>query len=656
MSDRLALPSETPESSFSLSHRMSAVLVALVSSLAVVVAYCLPGVGIANAGTNDVSCRSGGAVVIVGGTNDPEGKAMIGVEQRYKGTGPASNNSNAGKYDVVYVDYPTTLWPLGAAGYDDSVAQGETATKSAIASYQASCPGKPVVVAGYSQGARVAGDVLSEIGQAGAKGEKIKVVLVDKDGNYIDKDGNRVTDPVTVEIDPSQISGELYSDPRQAGNKHGRGIELSLFGIIPGLTMTGSRGADDEDSGFGSLEGRVTSVCVDGDPICDLPDPLYDPIGAIDGLLGYFTKHGLYPYQMYRDPKTGEWTTDRTVSCDERNVCMVSADSAFAELFQGWAKDLGLTGITIPDFLANRPTIDVPFGFELAHLQKPIRLIEGLLPPLPKLGYGAYLPDMFVFQNILEGIVTLAPAKFEEGVTDLAASVRSIVLLPVNFVKYWAGQIVTAGPTITSGVTPLSATEVAGDDPDPAEKASLRKAFAILATDQESTNEQASSKNDTVEASNTVDNVAGNDEGNNGQGGTGEKDDGQKDDGQDSTTQDVPTTTQPEKHVVTPTPGNDESGDGNGGDGDGQQDQNHNNSTENTEKSTTTTDNKADDSTSNSDTSKSDTSKSDTSKSDTSKSNTSKSDSDGSISSNGDSDSGSNDSGNSGSGNNDSTN
>lgn len=448
------------------------VLTASVTGIAVAGALCLSGT--APARGDDLDC-GGGAVIIVGGTNDPEARHLIGVEQRYTGVGPDNRAgtadddarySGAGRYRVVHADYPTTIWPLGAAGYDDSTALGIASTARAISEYQADCDGKPVVVAGYSQGARVAGDVFADIGTS---------TPVDAAGNETADGTYRLVDVAGTPGDPSddvlisieQLSGELYADPRQAGDKTGRGIELSLIGIIPGLTMSGPRSGTPTDRGFGVLDDEVVSVCVEGDPICDLPDPFHDPIGAIDGLLGYFTKHNLYPFAMWRDPSSS-WTT-RPVDCDDQGTtCTVGAGSAFAELVQGWARDLGVTG-DLGDFLSGRPTLSLPLGIELADLQPLVRLVQGLLPPLPRLGYGAYLPDLFVFADILEGIRTLSPARFAEGVSALAASVRSIVLLPVAFVRYWTGALV--GPRIT---LPQQGTGVVADVTDPGPGSVLR--------------------------------------------------------------------------------------------------------------------------------------------------------------------------------------
>ncbi|MCR5979924.1 PE-PPE domain-containing protein [Gordonia jinghuaiqii] len=434
-----------------LRFRRGALWIASATGFSVAAAFCMTG---APASAESADCGAG-AVIAVAGTNDPA-DGLIGVRQRYTGIGPDNTPGTAdddprytgdGKYRVLDAEYPATIWPMGAAGYDDSTGQGAAATARAISGYQAACQGKPVVVAGYSQGARVAGDVLAGIGTSAPVDENGDPR---EDGTYRLVDVENTPDDTSddVLVNTEGLSGELYSDPRRTGDKTGRGIELSLIGIIPGLTMSGPRGETDADSGFGVLEGSVVSVCVDGDPICDLPDPVHDPIGAIDGLLGYFTKHNLYPYAMWRDPDQ-QWST-RPVACDVAGtgVCMVGADSAFAELVGGWARDVGYTG-EIGDFLSGRPTLDLPFGIELANLQPVVALMQGFLPSLPQLGYGAYLPNVFVFEDILQGIVTLSPDRLLAGVTALADSVRSIVMLPVNFVRYWAGEIV--GPVAVSG-------------------------------------------------------------------------------------------------------------------------------------------------------------------------------------------------------------
>ncbi|MEO9328297.1 cutinase family protein [Gordonia aurantiaca] len=410
-----------------LRSRRTALLIATTTGLATAASFGLFG-GVPEAAAD---CGSG-AVVIVAGTNDPYAVHLQGAKKRYEDQG----------YVYVNTEYPTTLWPLGATGYDQSTRLGYESAAREIASYQAQCGDKPVVVVGYSQGARIAGDVLADIGNH---------KKFDVNGTPDDPDDD-------VEINPDSIYGELYSDPRRAGDRTGRGIELSLIGVIPGLTMTGPRGSSSTDPGFGDVSSRVVSVCIEGDAICDLPDPLYDPIGAIDGIVGYFTKHFLYPVEMGKSPFDVDYAwDDRATSCVD-GVCMLSAKSGFAELVQGWATSVGYTG-DIPDFLENRPRIGLPSAITLSGLQPIVRLIQGFAPQLPQLGYGAYLPDLFVFDDILQGIITLTPARFVRGVKALAASVRSMVLAPVNFVTYWAGALV--GPT--AGSTSAMLTTVSDD-------------------------------------------------------------------------------------------------------------------------------------------------------------------------------------------------
>ncbi|GEE01965.1 hypothetical protein nbrc107696_24110 [Gordonia spumicola] len=215
-------------------------------------------------GTANADSCGNGAAIVVAGTNAPRNAhgipvgGVTGVGSRYKSDG----------YQVQYVNYPTSLWPLGPISYDDDVALGKAATEHAISAYQQRCPGKPIVVSGYSQGARVAGDVLSDVANGRQKGA-----------------------PITAK----GLSGELYSDPRRVGRPDSTGVENALIGLIPGLTMSGPR-----DGGFGTIP--VKQVCTEGDGICDVPDPLYDPIGAADAFLGYFLKHGYYPGRMNHDP------------------------------------------------------------------------------------------------------------------------------------------------------------------------------------------------------------------------------------------------------------------------------------------------------------------------------------------------------------------
>lgn len=360
------------------------------------------GAGVARAET-ETDCGDG-ALVLVGGTWDPDAHLLDGVTRQTQYAG----------YTVKRVEYPASIWPLGSFGFDNSQAQGVAATLSTVQSYQASCEGKPVVIAGYSQGAGIAGDVLTDIGTHTTPG---------------------------YDISSDGVSGLLYSDPRQAGNLYGQGIELVMIGVIPGLTMAGGRSVDD----FGGVP--VTTVCFSGDPICDLPDPLHDPIGALDGLAGYWVKHGLYPLYMYL-PTTDGWPWDawgvKPLECvghGQVNTCTLVVPSSAWVLTQRFVDDLGLDW-TVPDLVSKRWKLPDILGITLGDFQPPIRWAMGWLPQLPELGYGGVLTDVDTFGNMARGLFTWNPVLWGQGVDALTVSARSIALMPVNFAKYWAYTLV----------------------------------------------------------------------------------------------------------------------------------------------------------------------------------------------------------------------
>ena len=370
------------------------------------------GAGVARAETADGDCGNG-ALVFVGGTWDPEGHLLDGVTRQPQYAG----------YTVERVGYPASIWPLGAFGFDDSQAQGVAATMSTVASYQAQCKGKPVVIVGYSQGAGIGGDVLTDIGTGNTSGH---------------------------EISPTGVSGLLYSDPRQAGTLYGQGIERVLIGVIPGLTMAGGRDVDD----FGGIP--VTTVCFTGDPICDLPDPLHDPLGALDGLAGYWVKHGLYPLYMHLPATDGAlWDAwgIKPLNCEdttgEVNTCQLVVPSSAWVLTQQFVDKLGLDW-NVPDLVSKRWKFPDILGITLADFQPPIRWAMGWFPQLPDLGYGGVLTDLYTFQDMARGLFTWDPVLWGQGVDALRTSVRSIASMPVNFGKYWAytltGRDVTGIP------------------------------------------------------------------------------------------------------------------------------------------------------------------------------------------------------------------
>src|SRR5690606_23516046 len=128
--------------------------------------------------------------------------------------------------------YPAEIFPIGLTTYDDAVRIGRDNMLRAVYEYAERCPGQ-IVVRGYSQGARSAGDAL-EVLQEGPLRHR--------------------------------VSGVLYSDPKNPG-----GIEDALYPLsVMGATFTGPR------RGF-TVPVRVH--CNPHDAPCDFPIRT-DPVRA----------------------------------------------------------------------------------------------------------------------------------------------------------------------------------------------------------------------------------------------------------------------------------------------------------------------------------------------------------------------------------------
>lgn len=316
-----------------------------------------------------IDCADG-RVFVLPGTADPNSLHTAGLATRY--------GTDGKNYRIQIVEYPGQIWPAGGVSYDESVDIGITNLEAAAKAYAEACDGKPVVIVGYSQGARIAGDVLSEIGNGTS----------------------------TIPIDQELVSGELYSDPRREGDSQGRGIELILPGVLPGITMSGSR------AGFGNLD--VTQFCVEGDPICDLQDPLHYPLRAVDGLLGYFVKHVTYDDDIENGPDVSSGGSDDV---------LIPSDPAIGVIFES----LGLPYYNVTQ-------LDNPLMYPDLVVLRPLFLaVNQLVPALPSLGHGAYLPDLYALRDALSG----DRVAWEK----IGGSALSILRYPENFVRDWITEI-----------------------------------------------------------------------------------------------------------------------------------------------------------------------------------------------------------------------
>ncbi|MEV0462322.1 cutinase family protein [Nocardia tengchongensis] len=200
-------------------------------------------------------------------------------------------------YTVPYVaqfSNPVAIPPDGQSSYNNSRSEGAKRASDKLAKTHADCPLTTFVLAGFSQGAVIAGDVAAQIG-AGKGPVPEDLVL----GVTTIADGRRdIGDP-----------GEATAvGPSPAGV----GAEVALRGLnVPGITMTGPRG------GFGTLSNRAFTICAPGDLICDSPRQALNPaniLGSVNILVRAAGNpvHSLYNgYQVDDNGTTAtQWTVN----------------------------------------------------------------------------------------------------------------------------------------------------------------------------------------------------------------------------------------------------------------------------------------------------------------------------------------------------------
>jgi Cutinase len=134
--------------------------------------------------------------------------------------------------------------------YNDSRAEGTRAAVKAMTEMNERCPLTSYVLIGFSQGAVIAGDIASDVGNGRGPVDEDLVL-----GATLIADGRRQTG-VGIDAGP---------------NPPGQGAEITLHEVpvlaTLGLDMTGPR-----PGGFGALNDRTTQICAVGDLICAAPE------------------------------------------------------------------------------------------------------------------------------------------------------------------------------------------------------------------------------------------------------------------------------------------------------------------------------------------------------------------------------------------------
>ncbi|WP_299565786.1 cutinase family protein [uncultured Mycolicibacterium sp.] len=170
--------------------------------------------------------------------------------------------------------------------YNDSRAEGTRRTVEAMTAMNERCPLTSYVLVGFSQGAVIAGDIASDIGNGRGPVDEDLVL-----GVTLIADGRRQPG-VGQEVGP---------------NPPGQGAELTLHEVPTlstlGLTMTGPR-----PGGFGLLNERVFEICAKGDLICAAPQEAFSLVNLPQTLATLAGGAGQPVHAMYATPQF--WSLD----------------------------------------------------------------------------------------------------------------------------------------------------------------------------------------------------------------------------------------------------------------------------------------------------------------------------------------------------------
>lgn len=173
-------------------------------------------------------------------------------------TNPIRQEFGSDRLEVFTVPYTAQFHnPLSAdrqMSYNDSRAEGTRAAVQAMTDMNNRCPLTSYVLVGFSQGAVIAGDIASDIGNDRGPVDQDLVL-----GVMLVADGRRQAG-VGQEIGP---------------NAEGQGAEITLHEVPTlsalGLTMSGPR-----PGGFGMLANRTYEICAPGDLICAAPESAFN--------------------------------------------------------------------------------------------------------------------------------------------------------------------------------------------------------------------------------------------------------------------------------------------------------------------------------------------------------------------------------------------
>lgn len=243
----------------------------------------------------DASCPDVQMIAIPGTwesspTDDPLNPGQFPIALLLNVTRPLQQQFSPERVQVYTVPYTAQFRnPLSAdkqMSYNDSRKEGTEATVRAMTEMNNRCPLTSYVMVGFSQGAVIAGDLASDIGNGRGPVDEDLVL-----GVALIADGRRQPG-VGQSVGP---------------DAPGQGAEITLKEVPTlstlGLTMSGER-----PGGFGALNNRTFQICAAGDLICSAPQSAFN-IGNLPRTLEVLTSGAGQPiHAMYATPQF--WNVD----------------------------------------------------------------------------------------------------------------------------------------------------------------------------------------------------------------------------------------------------------------------------------------------------------------------------------------------------------
>ncbi|PMC63756.1 carbohydrate esterase [Corynebacterium tuscaniense] len=177
--------------------------------------------------------------------------------------------------------------------YDDSRDEGTERLKAELKFVADTCASTQFILAGFSQGAVIVGDVASEIGrEAGVVSpERIAGVVMIADGRRENAVG------INPGVELGGVGAEIALHP----------LNRVVQAIVPGASMRGVR-----EGGFGVLNDRAIEICAPDDSICDAPPNVVDALGRAQDLVNANGVHAMYASNPNVIPGTtaNAWTVE----------------------------------------------------------------------------------------------------------------------------------------------------------------------------------------------------------------------------------------------------------------------------------------------------------------------------------------------------------